>query len=177
MLLPDRECPRRHCVFLASSVEAESLRSKFSLKVTGSKCSGLTQNLFLQRWSMTKPSGIGPLYSAQATRWARPSLPPLRLCSGAAMCPYPSVSQAPIQTQQPLGSITNFSSNRWRRDFFTTAPLRSQCRHIPGPGRDWLEARGSAERNIQINFRLHLESPSASAVRTCPCRSTTRPRA
>ena len=39
-------------------------------RVTGSRCEGLTQRRFRQRWSISRPSGISPTNSVYETRCA-----------------------------------------------------------------------------------------------------------
>ena len=56
-------CPALQCVFRAFRADRLLLRILFSLPVTASKCAGL-QHLFLRhRWSISSPSGMGPLAS------------------------------------------------------------------------------------------------------------------
>lgn len=62
-------CPFLQWVFRRFLPETVSPRMRFSLIVTGSKCSGLQHPLFRQRWSNCRPSGIVPTNKTYAAVW------------------------------------------------------------------------------------------------------------
>src|SRR5690606_26989946 len=60
-------CPRGHLSFLSLGLTP---RLVFSADVTGSRWSGFTHARFRQRWSSSRPAGMGPTSSSHAARCA-----------------------------------------------------------------------------------------------------------
>lgn len=97
-------CPRRH-----TRIKADP-RLTFSANVTGSRWSGFIHAGCRQRWSRTKPSGMAPRRTSNATRCANDML------FLFLMRPYPCRSRCNCQIQQPdAASITYDRKIRLRR--------------------------------------------------------------
>jgi hypothetical protein len=78
------------------ATDPRTLLRLFSVGVTGSRWSGLTQQRTRQRWSNSSPSGIGPRSASYATLCAS------SLLSRIPMRAYPSLLTFAVHSQQPL---------------------------------------------------------------------------
>jgi len=95
-------------------------RLLFSVYVTASRCEISAQSRTLHKWSITYPSGIGPIRRSYMTRWTRrvPRCP----FSRTVICPYPLEYLARCHSRQPISSSRTHergSSNANGPRFFT----------------------------------------------------------
>lgn len=84
-------------------------RRTFSDAVTGSKCSGLTHTLFLHKWSITRPSGIGPTWYSYDHLCASALFP---FSGPIQKRPYPELLMSAVHSMHPLGACVVFALNR-----------------------------------------------------------------
>ena len=86
--------------FFRHTTATRAPRRKFSLRVTASRCHGLTQPRLRHRWSISRPLGTGPIVSSCASLWAESALLFL-FPVGTLREPYPPLFGRSTHRQHP----------------------------------------------------------------------------